>query len=66
MVGVQDESLKSNDRVDGGNETSVTQPHRVQPLHSLLLQEGNPSTLHQEQGDQGITCGLDRKGIVVL
>ncbi len=35
VVGVVDERLHCNDGVHGGNETSVAQAHRVQPLDDL-------------------------------
>jgi hypothetical protein len=35
VVGVVDERLHGNDGVHGGNETTVTQTHSVQPLDDL-------------------------------
>jgi hypothetical protein len=35
VVGVVDKRLHGNDCVHGRNETTVTQTHRVQPLHDL-------------------------------
>ena len=39
VVGVGDERLHGHDGVHRRDEPAVAQPHRVQPLHDLVLQK---------------------------
>ena len=41
VVRVRHERLHRHDGVHGRNEATVSQPHRVQPLHDLVLRVGN-------------------------
>ena len=66
VVGVAHQRLHRHNRVHGGDEAAVAHAHRVQPLHDLVLEDGDAATLHQEQGEQGVAGCLHRDGIVHL